>query len=633
VERPRAVAYVCKHQPQGKHVFSKQTGQDAMLMQTHEARLTALREELARRDLDGFVVPISDEHLSEYVGAYAQRLGWLTGFGGSAGMAVVLKECAAMFVDGRYTLQVREQVDGRLYDYCSVPQERPSAWVAANVQQGAKIGFDPWLHTSGWAEAMRTALAKVGGELVAVSGNPIDAVWEDRPAPSPAPAFLQEERHAGRSSADKRAAIADWLGEEGCDATVIAALDSVAWALNIRGADVEHTPVALSYLIVHRDGTADWYVAPGKVPEDVAAALGNAVRIRPRDTFEDGLQALEGKTIALDPERAVAAIFEALETAGAKIARHTDPTVLPKALKTEAEQAGHRAAQARDGVAMARFLRWLDIEGPKGELDELAAVDRLLAFRQETGELVDTSFDTISGAGPNGASPHYRVNEETNRRLEPGSVFLCDSGGQYRDGTTDITRTVWIEAQDGAEPPAQVRDRFTRVLKGHIALDRQTFPTGTPGSALDVLARQFLWEAGLDFAHGTGHGVGSFLGVHEGPQRIAKGRGGQAGTDQDLMAGMILSNEPGYYKAGEYGIRIENLVLVVARDIAGSEGDWLAFETLTLAPIDRRLIARELLSDAELAWLDAYHAKVLEVIGPQLDSEEKAWLERACAPL
>jgi len=609
-----------------------------MLMQTHEARLAALREELARRDLDGFVVPISDEHLSEYVGAYAQRLAWLTGFGGSAGLAVVLKDAnqgkgAAMFVDGRYTLQVREQVDGRLYDYCSVPQDRPADWLAANVQDGARIGFDPWLHTSGWAEAARKALAKGGGELVPVADNPIDAVWEDRPEPSPAPAFLQEERHAGRSSADKRAAIADWLSAEGCDATVIAALDSVAWTLNIRGSDVEHTPVALSYLVVHRDGTADWYIAPGKVPEDVAAMLGNAVRIQPRDTFEEGLKALADKTVALDPERTVAAIFEALDAAGARIARHTDPTVLPKAIKTTAEQDGHRAAQARDGAAMARFLHWLDVEGPKGELDELGAAARLLAFREESGLLVDTSFDTISGAGPNGASPHYRVNEETNRRLEPGSVFLCDSGGQYRDGTTDITRTVWIEAQDGAGPPAEVRDRFTRVLKGHIALDRQTFPTGTPGSALDVLARQSLWEAGLDFAHGTGHGVGSFLGVHEGPQRIAKGRGGQAGTDQDLVAGMILSNEPGYYKPHEYGIRTENLVLVVERDIPGGEGEWLGFETLTLAPIDRRMIARALLSDAELAWLNDYHATVLKVIGPQLDGDDKAWLEQACAPL
>lgn len=612
-----------------------------MLMQTHEARLSALREELARRQLDGFVVPICDEHMSEYVGAYAQRLAWLTGFGGSAGLAVVLKERAAMFVDGRYTLQVRDQVDGRLYDYCSVPQDQPGDWIAANVGQGARIGFDPWLHTIGWIEAMSKALARAGAELVAVTSNPLDSVWEDRPAPSGAAAFLQDERFTGRSSADKRAAIAGWLGEEGCDAVVIAALDSVAWTLNVRGRDVEHTPVALSYLVAHRDGPADWYIDPAKVPAEVAAALGNAVRIAPRASFAAGLAMLAGKTVALDPERAVAGISEALEAAGATIARRTDPTVLAKAIKTPAEQDGHRAAQARDGAAMTRFLHWLDGEAPTGRVDELGAVARLLAFREASGELVDTSFDTIAGAGPNGAIVHYRVSEETNRQLEPGSVFLCDSGGQYAAGTTDITRTVWIDTPQGTEPPAEVKDRFTRVLKGHIALAVQTFPAGTPGAALDALARQFLWAAGLDYAHGTGHGVGSFLSVHEGPQRIAKPPtrtgGAQAGTHQPLMAGMILSNEPGYYKTHEYGIRIENLVLVEPREIAGAEGEWLGFETLTLAPIDRRLVVRALLTGAEIAWWNHYHARVLEVIGPQLagpgDGEARAWLEQACRPL
>jgi Xaa-Pro aminopeptidase len=604
-----------------------------MLMQTHEARLSALREELARRGLDGFVVPISDEHLSEYVGGYAQRLAWLTGFGGSAGTAVVLKDSAAIFVDGRYTLQVRDQVDGRLYECRSVPQDRPAEWIVANAPPAARIGFDPWLHTSGWAAAARKALAATGGELVAVADNPIDAVWQDRPEPSDAPAFLLEERLAGRSSADKLAAIADWLAEQDCDATVIAALDSVAWTLNVRGRDVEHTPVALSYLVAHRDGTADWYIAPGKVPDEVTAALGNAVRIVPRDRFEEGLGALAGKTVALDPDRAVSAIFAALEQAGAKVAKHTDPTVLPKAIKTVAEQAGHRAAQARDGAAVARFLHWLDVTAPGGTVDELGSVAQLLAFRQASADLADTSFDTISGAGPNGAIVHYRASEETNRRLEPGSVFLCDSGGQYPDGTTDITRTVWIDTPEGTEPPAEVKDRFTRVLKGHIALACQTFPAGTPGSALDTLARQHLWAAGVDYAHGTGHGVGSFLGVHEGPQRIAKSRGGQAGTEQELMAGMILSNEPGYYKAGEYGIRIENLVLVEPRAIPGAEGEWLGFETLTLAPIDRRLVARDLLSEAEIGWWNAYHARVREVLAPQLDGEVLDWLEDACAPL
>jgi Xaa-Pro aminopeptidase len=601
-----------------------------MLMQTHEARLDALRKELARQGLDGFVIPISDEHLSEYVGGYAQRLAWLTGFGGSAGTAAVLKDKAAIFVDGRYTLQVRDQVDGRLYEYKSVPQDSIAEWLAANAGEARRIGFDPWLHTAGWAASVRRELQKVGAELVAVERNPVDAVWDDQPEPSPAPAFVHDEALAGRPSADKRAEVAEWLKAKKLDAAVISALDSVAWLLNIRGADVDRTPVALSYVIAHADGTADWFIAPGKVPAEVAAHLGNAVRVRPRDEFTHALGELSGKRVAVDPDRSVAAIFTALESAGAEAIRLTDPVVLPKAIKNSAEQAGHRAAQARDGAALSRFLHWLSIEGPKGEVDELGAAARLHQFRKDTGDLRDLSFDTISGAGPNGAVVHYRVSEETNRRLEPGSVYLVDSGGQYPDGTTDVTRTVWIGP---GEPTAEVKDRFTRVLKGHICLATQTFPVGTSGSQLDTLARQFLWQAGLDYAHGTGHGVGSFLAVHEGPQRIAKTRGGQAGTEQELMAGMILSNEPGYYKTGEYGIRIENLVLIEPREIRGAEGAWLGFETLTLAPIDKALVERALLSPAELEWWNAYHARVREVLAPQLDGPALAWLEEACAPL
>ncbi|WP_271079284.1 aminopeptidase P family protein [Aurantiacibacter sp. MUD61] len=601
-----------------------------MLMQTHEARLSALREELARREIDGFFVPISDEHLSEYVGSYAQRLGWLTGFGGSAGSAVVLKDHAAMFVDGRYTIQVRDQVDGKLYDYKSVPADKPGDWIAEKCAEGARIGFDPWLHTRGWAKAMEMRLAKAGIELVALDSNPIDAVWADQPEPSPAKVFIQDDKFTGRMGAEKRGEIADWLKEEKLDAVVISALDSVAWVLNIRGADVDHTPVALSYLMVQADGTADWFIAPDKVPDEVASALGNAVRIRPRDSFEAAFAELAGKRVAVDPERSVYAIFDRLEDVGAKAVQETDPAVLPKAIKTEAEQAGHRAAQARDGAAVSRFLHWLEGEAPKGTVDELSAAAKLQSFREATGELLDLSFDTISGAGSNGALCHYRVSEETCLPLEPNSVYLVDSGGQYKDGTTDITRTVWVGP---GEPPAEVKDRFTRVLKGHIALDTQTFPTGTPGSALDALARQFLWQAGVDYAHGTGHGVGSFLAVHEGPQRIAKGSGSQAGTDQPLIAGMILSNEPGYYKANEYGIRIENLVLVEEREIDGMEGDWLGFETLTFVPIEKRLVDRSLLSEAEIAWWNDYHTKVREVLAPQLEGDNLAWLEDACQPL
>jgi Xaa-Pro aminopeptidase len=601
-----------------------------MLMHTHEARLDALRQELKRQDLDGFVIPISDEHMSEYVGGYAQRLAWLTGFGGSAGTAVVLKEAAAMFVDGRYTLQVRDQVDGRFWDYQSVPQTSVARWLGENAPAGARIGYDAWLHGKPWVTAVQSALAERGAELVAVAANPVDAVWQDRPEPSAAPATIHTTEHAGQSSQEKRAAIAEWLTAKKLDAVVIAALDSLAWLFNIRGADVERTPVALGYALVHADGTADLFMPEAKLPADVRAHLGNAVRIHPREAFVPALGDLAGKRVGVDPERSVTAIFAALEAAHATIVELRDPTVLAKAIKNPAEQAGHRAAQARDGAALSRFLRWVTSEAPGGGVTELSAAAHLHAEREKTGALKDLSFDTISGAGPNGAVVHYRVSEETNRTLAPNSVYLVDSGGQYLDGTTDVTRTVWIGPD---APPAEVKDRFTRVLKGHIALARAVFPHGTTGSQLDGFARQYLWAAGLDYAHGTGHGVGSFLSVHEGPQRIAKSVGGQAGTEQELLAGMILSNEPGYYKSGEYGIRIENLILVEPREIAGAEGAFLGFETLTFAPIDRALVATELLSPDEIGWWNGYHADVLAKLGPQLAGDDKAWLEAACKAL
>jgi Xaa-Pro aminopeptidase len=593
-----------------------------MLMPTHEARLDALRRELSTQKLDGFVIPIADEHMSEYVGAYAQRLAWLTGFGGSAGTAVVLKEKAAIFVDGRYTIQVREQVDARLFDYCSVPQQSVAGWLIASASQGARIGFDPWLHTAAWANATRNILAESGIELVPVSGNPVDSVWQDQPEPSPAAAFVQNEMVAGKTSSEKREELAEWLRARKLDAAVISALDSVAWLLNIRGRDVDRTPVALAYVIAHADGTAELFIAPEKVTAELTRHLGNAVTVRSRAEFEQALGAMGGKRVAVDPSFGVAAIGQALEAAGATVVAERDPTILAKAVKNPAEQEGHRTAQARDGAAMARFLHWLSLAAPKGGEAELSAAARLQAFREESGVLEDLSFDTISAAGPHAAIP-------------PRSIYLVDSGGQYRDGTTDITRTVWIGSEDGAaQPSAEQKDRFTRVLKGHIALAMQVFPQGTSGGQLDVLARQFLWADGVDYAHGTGHGVGAFLSVHEGPQRIAKPSGGQAGTGQELLAGMILSNEPGYYKAGEYGIRIENLVLVEPREFAGNDGgDWLGFETLTLVPIDKALVDRALLSPAEVGWLNAYHARVREVLAPQLQGEVLAWLEEACAPL
>ena len=601
-----------------------------MLMQTHEARLDGLRKELARRGLDGFVIPISDEHMSEYVGSYAQRLNWLTGFGGSAGSAAVLQDRAAMFTDGRYTVQVREQVSGALYDYEDVPATSPAKWIAEHAPEGAKIGYDAWLHGIGWAEEAEAAFARKGIELVPVNGNPIDAIWDDRPQASLAAAVPHGDEHAGRSSADKRSEVADWLKQEGYDATVVSALDSVAWLLNMRGSDVDNTPVALSYVLAHADGTAELFIAPDKVTPELTQHLGNAVTVRDRAEFVPALEALDGKRVAVDPNHAVAGIFHALEQGGASVVRTDDPTVLPKAIKNPAEQQGHRDAQSRDGAAVARFLRWLGIEAPKGGVDELAAAAKLREFREAGGLLKDASFDTISAAAGHAALPHYKVDEDSNIPIPPSSIYLVDSGGQYLDGTTDITRTVWVGP---GEPSAEMIERNTRVLKGHIQLDMQKFPDRTTGGALDALARMHLWNGGVDYGHGTGHGVGSFLSVHEGPQRISKPGGAFPGTETPLREGMILSNEPGYYKPGEYGIRIENLVLVVDAGLADSEGKYLGFETLTMVPLDRTLVDRALLSEAEIGWWNDYHTAVYATLAPQLEGDDLAWLEEQCAPL
>jgi Xaa-Pro aminopeptidase len=599
-------------------------------MSSYADRLAALRAHLADHHLDGFVVPLTDEHMSEYVGDYAKRLEWLTGFKGSAGSAVVLPEAAAIFTDGRYTLQVRAQVSADHWEYCGVPQTSIADWLRAHAPSGGRIGYDPWLHTRDWVAAAKKALAAKGADLVPVTPNPIDAVWADQPALSAAKIAVQPTDMAGRSAPEKRAEIADWLTREGLDATVMTALDSIAWTFNVRGTDVTHTPVGLAFAVLHADATADLFIAPDKIDDAVRAHLGNGVRLHDRDAFAPMLETLAGKRVAADPERAVAAVFDALEKGGAKLVLVRDPAVLSKAIKSDAEQAGSRAAHARDGAALSRYLHWLSVEAHKGGLTEISASDQLAKFRAETGKLLDLSFDTISGAGPNGAIMHYKASAETNRPIEPNSVYLCDSGGQYVDGTTDVTRTIWVGPD---APPAEVKDRFTRVLKGHIALARALFPEGTRGGQLDAFARQFLWSAGLDYAHGTGHGVGAYLAVHEGPQRIAKPGGGQPGTDEPLRAGMILSNEPGYYKPHEYGIRIENLVLVGERALPGGEATMLGFETLTFAPIDKILIDVALMTAEERAWLDAYHAETLAIVGPQVSDETKAWIERACAPL
>lgn len=591
-------------------------------------RLTALRAELATRGLAGFVVPLTDEHLSEYVPEYARRLAWLTGFEGSAGSAVVLADAAAILTDGRYTIQVREQVSAGDWTFVDVPANSVAGWLADHVAAGQRIGYDPWLHGAGWVAAATAALAARDATLVAVADNPVDAVWADRPAPPTAPLTAHAAHLSGRGSAEKRADIADWLSREGADALVLPALDSVAWLLNVRGGDVPGTPVALAYAIVHADATVDLFVAPEKVGDAVRQHLGNAVRIADRAAFGAALAGLSGRRVAVDATAAPAAIAQAIVAAGGTLIDRRDPTLVAKATKNAVEIAGHRAASIRDGAALTRFLRWIETAGPAGNETELSAAARLRAFRAETGLLRDLSFDTISAAGAHAALPHYHVTEASDAPIRPGEIYLVDSGGQYEDATTDVTRTIAIGA-----PTAEMRDRFTRVLKGHIALATATFPAGTTGQQIDALARLPLWAAGLDFAHGTGHGVGSYLSVHEGPARIAKPSYPGGGPQEPLRAGMILSNEPGYYKAGAWGIRIENLVLVTERKIAGGEAPMLAFETLTLAPIAREMIEPALLTQEELSWLNRYHVRVAELLAPALEGEDRAWLVSKCSAI
>nr|WP_281500866.1 aminopeptidase P family protein [Kordiimonas marina] len=586
--------------------------------------MKALRAELKSRDLAGFIIPLTDEHMSEYVGAYAQRLAWVTNFTGSAGNGVVLLDKAAVFVDGRYTVQVAEQVDDALFERHHFMEYPLLKWITDHAPKGSKVGYDPELATVAWEETARAAFDAAGIGLVAVEGNPIDAVWTEQPEEPLAPAAVQTDEYAGQSVQEKRAAIAAELKEKGADAAVVTMLDSVAWAFNIRGTDVDNTPVTHAFALLGADEQATLFINSAKVTDEVRTHLGNHVRVEPREAFYDTLAGLgaEGKTVLVDRATNNAKVFKTLRDAGAKLVEGADPCIIRKAVKNTTEQQGSRDAHIRDGAAISEFLCWLSSEAPKGTVDELKAVDTLWQFRQKRAMLKDTSFDTISGAGPHAALPHYRVTEESNRPLKMDEIYLVDSGGQYLDGTTDITRTIIV-----GTPSAEMKDRFTRVLKGHIGLSTTRFPKGTPGMALDTIARAPLWQAGLDYDHGTGHGVGAYLAVHEGPQRIAKGA-----SDVPLQEGMILSNEPGYYKAGAYGIRIENLVLV--KKVPGEhEREMFEFENLTWAPIDRNLIDVDLMTDAELDWLNAYHAEVLAKVGPLVDDITKPWLEAATAPL
>ena len=592
-------------------------------------RVARLRAHLAGLGLDGFLVPRADEHQGEYVPPRAERLAWLTGFTGSAGVALVLRESALLFVDGRYTLQAPAQVDTEIFTVESLVDNPPAKWLATHAGAGLALGFDPWLHTVAEAEALRAALEKAGGGLVPVETNAVDAIWADQPAPPSERIEIHPAGFAGELARDKIARLAATLRDEGATHAVLTDPSSLAWVFNIRGRDVPHTPLALGFAILAADGLPLVFLARAKLDMESDAYLTQLAEVLEPEALEERLAAIAagGGKIALDPALAADRLRMIVEDHGGEVVRLADPARLPRAIKNEAELAGARAAHRRDGAAIVRFLHWLDTQAA-GSVDEIAAVTALEGFRRSVGEetqmkLRDIAFDTISGAGPNGAIVHYRVTTRSNRALGAGELYLVDSGGQYQDGTTDITRTVAI-----GEPDAEMRERATLVLKGLIAISTLRFPAGTRGSDIDAFARHALWQAGLDYAHGTGHGVGSFLSVHEGPQRIAR-----TGA-QPLLAGMILSNEPGYYKQGSYGIRLENLIVVApAEPVSGGDISMHGFETLTLAPFDRRLIRADLLTPGERAWLDAYHARVLEEIGPLLDGEVLAWLEAATAPL
>jgi Xaa-Pro aminopeptidase len=587
-------------------------------------RIKALRTELARRGLTGFVVPRADRHQNEYVPAADERLAWLTGFTGSAGAAVVLMDRAALFVDGRYTLQARQQVDQSLLTIEHLVDNPPPQWLEKNLASGDRLGYDPWLHTVESAERLAKACAAAGASLIPVEPDLFDAIWPDRPAPPLGAVRLHDLRFAGEAAADKLARIRAELDKLKADALVISDPHAVAWTFNIRGSDVPHTPLPLAFALVPREGRPTLYVDGRKLANDVRHALSELAELRePRELAGD-LAALgrDKKTVRIDQATASDALARMITEPGGKLARGPDPIALMKAVKNPVEIAGARAAHARDGAAMVRFLAWFERAAATGRLTEIEAVEALESFRRDTGKLKDISFPTIAGAGPDGAIVHYRVTHKSNRIISPG-LFLVDSGAQYEDGTTDITRALAV-----GEPTQEMRERFTRVLKGHIAIARAVFPDGATGAQLDPFARQFLWQAGLDFDHGTGHGVGSYLSVHEGPARLSK-----LGTTA-LKRGMILSNEPGYYKTDHYGIRIENLVLVIeAPPVAEAEKPLNAFETLTLAPIDRRLVAPELLTAEERRWLDTYHAQVFERLAPLLDAPTRAWLRDATAPL
>jgi len=607
----------------------------------YAARQDALRAEMKREGVDGFVVPVADEYQGEYPPVSARRVGWLTGFTGSAGAAVVLgadaldsgktkgeadAKAAAVFVDGRYTLQARQQVDQSRYEQKDLMADPLAEWVASRLPKGAKLAYDPWMHTQAAVENMRKTLDKHGIELTATTHNLVDAVWKDRPPVPQEPVIVHGEEFAGEPSAAKRSRIGRLVKDNGADAAVLTDPASIAWLLNIRGGDVTHTPLALSFAVLHADGHVDWFIDEKKISDDIRAHVGAEVKIRPMEAMEAAMKELgkQGANVQYDPKRSASWFHKHLVDAGAHIVEKDDPCLLPKACKNPTEIEGMRQAHIRDGVALTKFLAWVDEEAHKRDVTELEVEQKLLAFRQQQQDFREPSFDTIAGSGAHGAIVHYRATEDSNKVLEKNSLFLLDSGGQYPDGTTDVTRTTVI-----GQPTDEQKKRFTQVLKGHAALACVAFPKGVSGQNLDVLARAALWADGEDYAHGTGHGVGAYLGVHEGPQSIS------LRSDVALQPGMILSNEPGYYKEGEYGIRIESLVAVKQKEGTGQNGSrpYYEFETLTMAPIDKRLIDPNMLSQAELDWLNGYHQQVFDTLAPHLDAKERTWLEDMTSPL
>jgi Xaa-Pro aminopeptidase len=587
------------------------------------ARLNSLREQLTRLGVHGFMVPREDEYMGEYVPACNERLQWLTGFNGSAGIAVILPDRAALFVDGRYTVQAPQQVDTSAFEIIHSADMRPSEWLEKHLKPDHVLAIDPQLHTQSSFKLIEKAVSKVGAKINCLENNPVDAVWLGRPAQPSSTITIQPETLTGKNHRTKCSELADNLKRQDLDAVIIAQPENIAWLLNIRGQDVPHTPFVLSYGIMHSSGVFDWYLPTDRLNPSLTEHLGENVNICEPAQLKQNLMAMTDSKIGMDPGATPHWFYRCLDAA--TISSIADPCALPKACKTTEEVNATRIAHERDGVALCRFLHWLDTTSGDGSVTEIQAAKQLEAFRADSPELLDLSFDTISGSGPNGAIVHYRVNETTNRNLLPGELFLLDSGGQYRDGTTDVTRTILI-----GETPHSNREIecFTRVLKGHIALAQAMFPIGTNGMQLDTLARAPLWEVGLDFDHGTGHGVGSYLSVHEGPQRISKG-----GTVA-MQPGMILSNEPGYYLTDAFGIRIENL-MVVREPIKTSpmERPMLSFETLTLAPMDRRLIDIELLDPAEINWLNEYHQRIRETIADRLPDNAKQWLMRQTEPI